>query len=132
MRTFRCVTSIFMHTLNNPKKPAMNTPQIAKQQDWHRADIKAALEKAGWTLRKLSIARGYCPGALCNPLNMPWPKGERIIADALGTTPQVIWPSRYREDGKSKSGRNERGIGVYKRKSTTGTAEHNVEVATGI
>lgn len=118
-----------MDMLNNPKKPAMTTQQKAKQQDWHRADIKAALEKAGWTLRKLAIARGYCPGALRNPLNVPWPKGERIIAEAIGTTPQTIWPSRYHEDGTSKSGRNERGIGVYKRKSITQMPECNVEVA---
>lgn len=121
-----------MDTLNNPKKAAMNTQQNAKQQDWHRADIKAALEKAGWTLRKLAIARGYCPGALRNPLNVPWPKGERIIADALGTTPQAIWPTRYREDGMSKSGRNERGIGVYKCQSTTGMPVCNVEVEAGV
>lgn len=105
----------------------MNTQQNTKQQDWHRADIKAALEKAGWTLRKLAIARGYCAGALRNPLNVPWPKGERIIADALGTTPQIIWPSRYHDDGRSKSGRNERGIGVYRSKSTTATSQDNVE-----
>lgn len=120
-----------MDTLINPKKPAMNTTQKAEQQDWHRADIKAALEKAGWTLRKLAIARGYCPGALRNPLNIPWPKGERIIAEALGTTAQTIWPSRYREDGASKSGRNERGIGVYKGKSTTGISDNNAEMKEG-
>ncbi|WP_233358209.1 helix-turn-helix domain-containing protein [Vibrio cholerae] len=27
---------------------------------------------------------------------MPWPKGERIIAEAIGMTPQEVWPSRYR------------------------------------
>lgn len=121
-----------MHTFITAKKPAMNTQQKAKQQDWHRADIKAALEKAGWTLRKLSIARGYSPGALCNPLNVPWPKGERIIADALGITPQAIWPSRYHEDGTSRSGRNERGIGVYKRKSTICMPGCNVELLKGV
>jgi Ner family transcriptional regulator len=87
----------------------MKTAYLPTTQDWHRADIKAALEKAGWTLRQLAVAQGYCPGALRNPLNGPWPKGERIIADALGTTPQTIWPSRYNPDGTSKSGRRTRG-----------------------
>ncbi|EJA0723510.1 helix-turn-helix domain-containing protein, partial [Salmonella enterica] len=26
-----------------------------------------------------------------------WPKGELIIAKALGTEPWVIWPSRYHD-----------------------------------
>lgn len=118
-----------MDMLNYPKKPAMNTEQKAKQQDWHRADIKAALEKAGWSLRKLAIARGYFPGALRNPLNGPWPKGERIIAEAIGTTAQVIWPSRYHENGTAKSGRKERDVGINKRKSITLLTERNVEVS---
>ncbi|EAY6167646.1 transcriptional regulator, partial [Salmonella enterica subsp. enterica] len=25
-----------------------------------------------------------------------WPKGEKMIADALEVTPEHIWPSRYR------------------------------------
>lgn len=106
----------------------MNTQQKAKQQDWHRADIKAALEKQGWSLRKLALARGYCAGALRNPLNQPWPKGERIIADALCTTPQKIWPTRYNEDGTSKSGRKARNNGIDKCQSITAIPESNVEL----
>ncbi|WP_162265502.1 helix-turn-helix domain-containing protein, partial [Salmonella enterica] len=29
-------------------------------------------------------------------LNRRWPKGERLIAEALGVAPEKIWPSRYR------------------------------------
>jgi Ner family transcriptional regulator len=25
----------------------------------------------------------------------PWPKGEAIIANAIGVKKEVIWPSRY-------------------------------------
>lgn len=73
-----------------PKKPALG--------DWHRADIKAAIEKAGWTLRRLSRHHGYkSPSTLTKALDGPWPKGERIIADAIGVEPEAIWPSRYSE-----------------------------------
>ncbi|MDU9087368.1 YqiA/YcfP family alpha/beta fold hydrolase, partial [Klebsiella pneumoniae] len=24
-----------------------------------------------------------------------WPKGEKLIADAMGISPEIIWPSRY-------------------------------------
>ncbi|HDT6506775.1 TPA: helix-turn-helix domain-containing protein [Klebsiella aerogenes] len=33
---------------------------------------------------------------LTNALNRRWPKGERLIAEALGVAPEKIWPSRYR------------------------------------
>ncbi|EAX0920990.1 transcriptional regulator, partial [Salmonella enterica] len=34
---------------------------------------------------------------LTNALNRHWPKGERLIAEALGVAPEQIWPSRYRK-----------------------------------
>ncbi|MDI8936043.1 helix-turn-helix domain-containing protein [Salmonella enterica subsp. enterica serovar Anatum] len=33
---------------------------------------------------------------LTNALNRRWPKGEKLIAEALGIAPEQIWPSRYR------------------------------------
>lgn len=78
-----------MNKLYTPKKPA--------QQDWHVADIKAALEKAGWTLRRLSVRHGLAPTSLREALRRTWPNGERIIASAIGVAPETIWPSRYTE-----------------------------------
>lgn len=66
-----------------------------KSQDWHRADIKSALEKIGITLRDLSRAAGLSPDSLRNVFTRHWPRAELIIAVALETTPDVIWPSRY-------------------------------------
>lgn len=79
--------NVYMSTAHRHKKPAC--------KDWHKADIKAALEKAGWTLRTLSETHGYAPGSLVEALRRPWPRAERIIAQAIGRTPQEIWPSRY-------------------------------------
>lgn len=98
--------------------PKINTSKKPAPKDWHRADIKAALEKAGWTLRGLSAARGYQPKSLSLVMSRPWPAAERIVADALGEAPQAIWPSRYHADGTPKSGRGERGLGRYKAKNT--------------
>ncbi|OOZ41692.1 hypothetical protein BOW53_02845 [Solemya pervernicosa gill symbiont] len=70
--------------------------QKAAPEDWHRADIKAALEKKGWSLRRLSLANGYKDGnTLKNALARRWPKAEKIIADVIGVPPSEIWPSRY-------------------------------------
>lgn len=78
----------YMTDTKPPKKPAL--------QDWHVADIKSALEKAGWSLRGLAKHHGYkCTTVLSDALRRPWPKGERIIADAIGVDPATIWPKRY-------------------------------------
>lgn len=67
-----------------------------KDQDWHRADIRAELEKRGTSLRKLSREAGLSENTLRNALDRKWPKGEKIIADAIGIAPEIIWPSRYK------------------------------------
>lgn len=63
--------------------------------DWHPADIVAHLRKRGLSLRSISIKNGYHPGALGQALHRPWPKGEGIIAEAMGLTPWDVWPQRY-------------------------------------
>lgn len=67
-----------------------------KDQDWHRADIRAELEKRGTSLRKLSREAGLSENTLRNALDRKWPKGEKIIAEAIGVAPETIWPSRYK------------------------------------
>lgn len=66
-----------------------------KETDWHRADIVAALHKQGVSLSQLSIDAGLSPSTLRNALRAPYPRAEEIIAQAIGVTPQEIWPSRY-------------------------------------
>ena len=36
-------------------------------------------------------------------LQFKYPRGEKIIADALGLKPHEIWPSRYDENSVSHS-----------------------------
>ncbi|CAM3856259.1 helix-turn-helix domain-containing protein [Rahnella victoriana] len=63
--------------------------------DWHPADIIAALRKKGTTLAAVSRAAGLSSSTLSNALSRPWPKGEMLIAQAIGVQPSLIWPSRY-------------------------------------
>ncbi|MTD37919.1 DNA-binding transcriptional regulator SfsB [Erwinia sp. CPCC 100877] len=65
--------------------------------DWHSADIIAALRKRGTSLAAVSRSAGLSSSTLANALTRPWPKGERLIAEALGTDPWIIWPSRYHD-----------------------------------
>lgn len=66
------------------------------QSDWHPADIIAALKKRGTSLSALSRQAGLASSTLANTLTRRWPKGERLIAEALDVAPEKIWPSRYR------------------------------------
>ncbi|EAW1720002.1 transcriptional regulator [Salmonella enterica subsp. indica] len=65
------------------------------QPDWHPADIIAALRKRGTSLAALSRKAGLASATLANALARPWPRGEKLIADALDISPEIIWPSRY-------------------------------------
>ncbi|MDP1696465.1 MAG: helix-turn-helix domain-containing protein [Xanthomonadaceae bacterium] len=84
-----------MPTLAKPKKPAA--------RDWHWKDVIAALHKAGWSLRQVSLAEGYPEdsSALGETARRPYPKAEAILARYIGVAhPMVIWPTRYDEDGQ--------------------------------
>jgi len=111
-----------MTRLDITKKPA--------HQDWHPADIKAALEKRGYSLAKLSRVNGYCRSAASVALHFPYPKMERLIAETIGASVHEIWPSRYHADGRPKSGRGERGLGAGKtgRKHSTALEAGNVQI----
>lgn len=67
-------------------------------QDWHNADIVAALHKQGWSLRQLGLKNGVKNG-LGLALHKPYPRAERLIAEVIGVHPMVIWPSRYDASG---------------------------------
>lgn len=67
----------------------------SRNPDWHPADIIAALRKQDTTLAAVSRKAGLSSSTLANALSRPWPKGEWLIAEAIGIHPSEIWPSRY-------------------------------------
>lgn len=58
------------------------------QSDWHPADIIAGLKKRGTSLSALSRQAGLASSTLANALTRRWPKGERLIAEALEVAPE--------------------------------------------
>lgn len=75
-------------------------------KDWHKADIVAAVHKAGLTFKGLSLAHGYRSVDACSQaLHRPYPKVERIVAEAIGVAPADIWPSRYAKSSKTPAAR---------------------------
>ncbi|MRT58538.1 transcriptional regulator [Enterobacteriaceae bacterium RIT693] len=71
--------------------------KLREENDWHPADIIAALRKKGTSLAAVSRKAGLASSTLANVLTRHWPKGERLIAEELGVGPEQIWPSRYRK-----------------------------------
>lgn len=67
------------------------------EQDWHRADILAELRKKGWSLRSLAIEGKVSYNTLKSALDKPYPKMERLIANAIGVAPEIIWAGRNAE-----------------------------------
>lgn len=63
--------------------------------DWSRWKITGKIKEKGLTMRGIARKAGIGQDTLKNALDRPWPKGERAIAEALGMTPEEIWPARY-------------------------------------
>lgn len=92
--------SVCMNTTERRKNAGMATGQ--EQSNWHPADIKAALDKVGWSLRQLSLHSGLSANAVGHALRRPYPRAELIIASAIGYKPNEIWPTRYNSEGQPK------------------------------
>lgn len=94
----------------------------ASREDWHPADIKAALDKKGWTLRALAKHHGLASSTpLSHTFLRSYPLNEQRIADAIGVRPQDIWPTRYNTDGSKKP----RGLRGLRHQSTGFRCQHN-------
>lgn len=46
-------------------------------------------------MRQLAFRHGVTPSTLKGALDHSYPKSERIIAQAIGISPEEIWPCRY-------------------------------------
>lgn len=72
-------------------------------KDWNKEDIKAAVWKAGFTMKGLAITNGYrSVDAINQALFRPYPKAERIIARAINEKVENIWPSRYKFNASNR------------------------------
>lgn len=67
-----------------------------EQMDWHPETIKAEIHKLGLSFRFLSVRAGYKKDSLKSVLRTPCRPYQQIVADALGISPETIWPSRYK------------------------------------
>lgn len=81
------------------------TKKTSPGEDWHPAEVVAAMRVKGISLRQLALLNGYkSPNSLTTALRRPYPLAEALIAEALGIEARQIWPSRYDADGKPNRG----------------------------
>lgn len=73
---------------------------MAKDKDWHPADIRAALQKRGWSFVSVDIAHALPRGTASKATVYPHIRGEEAIAQVLGLHPRLVWPSRYAASGE--------------------------------
>lgn len=62
---------------------------------WHRADIKAAVEKRGKTLTSLANESGVHPAACRRAICARNPPGERAISALIEVPLWELWPDRW-------------------------------------
>jgi len=74
--------------------------QEVKRVDWHSADIKAALNKKGWSFARIAREYGYAVNSPNQVLRSQWASMEEIITRIIGVRPWQIWPSRYNQNGE--------------------------------
>ncbi|MGC4409577.1 hypothetical protein D4A92_19905 [Rhizobium rosettiformans] len=67
------------------------------------ARIKSRLILAKLTLSQIDKAYGLPAGTAGNAVHEPHLAGERAIAAALKTRPEMLWRSRYHADGQRRS-----------------------------
>lgn len=90
----------------------IQAPKKASREDWHPADIVAALHKRGITLRALAKQCGLTsPTTLSKAMTQSYPASEKRLADAVGIPVQEMFAARYHPDGTPK-GRGIRGAHV--------------------
>ena len=67
------------------------------------SDIKARLYESGYLLRDVDRAFKLPRGTASDTLRAPNRAGERAIAAALGTRPELLWRDRYHASGQRRS-----------------------------
>ena len=103
---------------------ASNNTKKTSREDWHPADIVAALHKRGYTLRDIARSEGLNDSStLSKAMVQSYPAGERRLAKYAGVAVQEMFPTRYHADG-TKIPRGIRGDRM-RAKSTHSVCESN-------
>lgn len=68
----------------------------------HPQDVMAAIRKRVGSMADLARAHGVSDSVVQAAIHRPQPSGNRIIAEALGTTVHALWPEWFDADGNRR------------------------------
>ncbi len=76
-----------------------NLREIFSDPDRRRVWVSYQVRLKGKTLADYARDAGVSRSCLYSGFRHPYPHMEKIIADAVGLTPQILFPERYSADG---------------------------------
>ncbi|MFA5633520.1 MAG: helix-turn-helix domain-containing protein [Porticoccaceae bacterium] len=93
--------------------------------------MKYQIHMQGLTMAQVAAAVGVDRRTLYQVFRKPYPRMEKVVAEALGMTPQVLFPERYDADGlpNRMMGRPQKSI-TKTVKNNTGRKGRNVQADT--
>lgn len=103
-----------MNELDSTTRRLLSNP--TKRRAW----VKYQVHLQGRSLAQIAADAGVRRSTLYQTFLRPYPRMEKIIADAVGLTPQVLFAERYDEDGLPN-----RRMGRPPQKSTSTRRKHN-------
>lgn len=99
------------------------TKQLLQDPEKRRAWVIYQLKLQGESLASVARKSGVTKQQTQKAMSAPYPRMEKVIADALGLKPQHLFPDRYDADGLPN-----RRMGRPK-KSTTKTPKNNTDTS---
>ncbi|WP_167856063.1 helix-turn-helix domain-containing protein [Natronospirillum operosum] len=111
-----------MTILDSTTKALLRDP--AKRRAW--VVYQVAIQ--GTSLAAVAREKGLARQTLYRAFDIPYPRMEKIMADAVGLTPQQLFPERYTKDGlpARRMGRPKKSA-TKKPKDTTPYHQRNVD-----
>lgn len=83
-----------------PDLPPVNPDDVPRDPFARHGWIVQALRSRGVSLSALSVQAGYTRTYFQQALHRPLATAEAAIAQALGLTPQQVWPERFDRAGR--------------------------------
>ena len=76
-----------------------NLQEIFSDHNRRRAWVVYRVSLKGLSLAHFARKAGVTRTCLYSAFRHPYPRMEKVIADAVGLTPQILFPERYNADG---------------------------------
>src|SRR3569832_893456 len=95
------------------------TKTILRDTQKRRAWVIYQHKQRGESLASIAVAAGVAKQQTQKAMSAPYPRMEKVIADALWMMPQDLFPDRYTSDGLPRPRRHHKKAGVSTPNSNT-------------